>query len=264
MLSKNLISTVTQLPAQDYWIATLGGTGSDYGQAIAVDSSGNVYVTGYTASQGAGGNDALITKYDTSGTIQWQRSLGGSGTERGQGIAVDSSGNVYVTGYITSQGAGGNDAIIAKYNTSGTIQWQRILGGASSEIGYGIAVDSSGNVYVAGSTASQGAGGNDAIIAKYNTSGTIQWQRSLGGAGDDVFYGIAVDGSGNLYVTGLTNSQGAGGNDALITKYDTSGTIQWQRSLGGSGTERGQGIAVDSSGNVYVTGYITSQGAVVS
>ncbi len=261
MLSKNLISTVTQLTAEDYWIATLGGSSSDYGLGIAVDSSGNVYVAGYTTSQGAGNGDVLITKYNTSGTIQWQRSLGGASSDAGYGIAVDGSGNVYVTGYTGSQGAGGSDALITKYSTSGAIQWQRSLGGSGGDYGRDIAVDSSGNVYVTGYTLSQGAGSSDALITKYNTSGTIQWQRSLGGSDFDYGYGIAVDSSGNVYVAGITLSQGAGGSDALITKYDTSGTIQWQRSLGGAGSETGYGIAVDSSGNVYIVGRTNSQGA---
>jgi uncharacterized delta-60 repeat protein len=243
------------------WQRTLGGAGSDFGYGIAVDSSGNVYVTGPTLSQGAGGQDALITKYDTSGTIQWQRTLGGSSTDYGQGIAVDSSGNVYVTGYTDSYGQGNYDVLITKYNTSGTIQWQRTLGGSVLDPGYGIAVDSSGNVYVTGYTNSQGAGAYDVLITKYDTSGTIQWQRILGGSGNDIGYGIAVDSSGNVYVTGFTDSQGAGNSDVLITKYNTSGTIQWQRILGGTANDGGQGIAVDSSGNVYVTGYTNSQGA---
>ena len=243
------------------WQRVLGGASSDYGLGIAVDSSGNVYVTGYTQSQGAGSGDVLIAKYNTSGTIQWQRTLGGANIDYGYGIAVDSSGNVYVTGNTASQGAGSLDVLIAKYNTSGTIQWQRVLGGASSDVGNGIAVDSSGNVYIIGSTFSQGAGNGDVLIAKYNTSGTIQWQRTLGGASSDYGYGIAVDSSGNVYVTGSTFSQGAGGRDVLIAKYDTSGTIQWQRTLGGASSDGGYGIAVDSFGNVYVTGYTPSQGA---
>jgi uncharacterized delta-60 repeat protein len=244
-----------------YWITTLGGASSDIGNGIAVDTSGNVYAVGRTASQGAGLNDLLIAKYDTTGTIQWQRSLGGASGDLGLGIAVDSSGNAYVVGNTASQGAGLNDLLIAKYDTTGTIQWQRSLGGANNEAGNGIAVDSSGNAYVVGSTASQGAGGNDLLIAKYNTTGTIQWQRSLGAATNDVGSGIAVDSSGNAYVAGFTNSQGAGGTDLLIAKYDTTGTIQWQRSLGGADGDFGLGIAVDGSGNVYAVGYTASQGA---
>jgi len=244
-----------------YWIATLGGASAEQGNGIAVDSSGNVYVAGRTLSQGAGGNDLLVAKYDTSGAIQWQRSLGGANGDLGFGIAVDSSGNVYVVGQTLSQGAGSNDLLVAKYDTSGAIQWQRSLGGADNDVGNGIAVDSSGNVYVVGRTLSQGAGADDLLIAKYNTSGAIQWQRSLGGADNDIGNGIAVDSSGNVYVVGRTDSQGAGLNDLLVAKYDTSGAIQWQRSLGGADFETGFGIAVDSSGNVYVVGQTLSQGA---
>ena len=239
------------------WQRTLGGAGTDAGTGIAVDSSGNVYVTGYTVSDSS--YNVLIAKYNTSGVIQWQRTLGGINNDTGNSIAVDSSGNVYVTGYTGSQGAGGYDILIAKYNTSGVIQWQRTFGGIDIDVGAGIAVDSSGNVYVTGYTVSAGA--YDILIAKYNTSGVIQWQRTLGGAGTDAGTGIAVDSSGNVYVTGYTGSQGAGGNDILIAKYNTSGVIQWQRTLGGASSDAGNSIAVDSSGNVYVTGHTGSQGA---
>jgi hypothetical protein len=239
-----------------YWIATLGGTAQDEGNGIAVDGSGNVYITGFTSS-GSGG--ALIAKYNSSGAIQWQRTLGGTSTEYGFGIAVDGSGNVYITGFTDL--AGNRSVLIAKYDTSGTIQWQRTLDGAGTDQGFGIAVDGSGNVYVTGHTYSSGAGSNDFLIAKYDTSGTIQWQRTLGGANTDYGYGIAVDGSGNVYITGITASSGAGGFDVLIAKYDTSGTIQWQRTLGGAGNDIGNDIVVDGSGNLYITGYTASSGA---
>ena len=237
------------------WIATLGGTGDDRGRGIAVDSSGNVYVAGQSDSTSNGFYDILITKYNTSGTIQWQRTLGGTNGDIGYEIAVDSSGNVYVAGESNGTGAGGMEALIVKYNASGTIQWQRTLGGTDTEFGRGIAFDSSGNVYVAGSTRSTGAGTYDFLIAKYNTSGTIQWQRTLGGTDRDEGQGIAVDSSGNVYVTGRCQSAGAGSIDVLIAKYNTSGAIQWQRTLGGTDIDFSLAIAVDSSDNVYVTGY---------
>ena len=226
----------------------LGGANSDLGNAIAIDGSGNVYVAGSTSSQGAGGIDALITKYNTSGTIQWQRILGGIGTDVGYSVAVDSSGNVYVAGSTSSQGAGSNDVLIAKYNTSGAIQWQRVLGGTGAEIGYGVAVDSSGNVYVAGSTTLVSTA--SIMITKYNTSGTIQWQRKLTGAYDAVANGIALDSSANVYVVGVALSP----EDVIIAKYNTSGTIQWQRKLSGTSTDQGFGIVLDNSGNMYIAG----------
>jgi uncharacterized delta-60 repeat protein len=243
------------------WQRTFGGGSSDFGYGIAIDSSGNCYVTGYTNSAGAGSSDLLITKYNTSGTYQWQRVLGSVDSEQGRGIAVDSSGNCYVTGYTNGAGGGILYLLIAKYNTSGAIQWQRILGSTNATFGYGIAVDSSGNCYVTGSTNSTGAGGYDVLIAKYNTSGTIQWQRVLGSVNSDQGQGIAVDSSGNCYVAGYTDGAGVGSYDVLIAKYNTSGTIQWQRVLGGTASDEGYGIAVDSSGNCYVAGYTNSTGA---
>ena len=239
-----------------YWIATLGGANNDYGNGIAVDGSGNVYIAGYTQSSGAGSYDVLIAKYNTSGTIQWQRTLGGGNADYGEGIAVDGSGNVYISG-TTQKNSGypGDDAVlIAKYDTSGAIQWQRTLSGNANDYGRGIAVDGSGNVYITGYTYSSG-GSAAVLIAKYNTSGTFQWQRTLGGVTSDVGYDIAVDGSGNVYISGATYISGAGSYDVLIAKYDTSGTIQWQRTLGGANDDSGQDIAVDGSGNVYITGF---------
>jgi uncharacterized delta-60 repeat protein len=247
-----------------YWIGVLGGASADVGYGIAVDSSGNVYIAGSTASQGPGFGDAIIAKYNNSGVIQWQRVLGGaSADDRGYGVAVDSSGNVYVAGQTQSQGAGQTDVLITKYNASGTIQWQRTLGGSFDDSGNGITVDSSGNVYITGYASDAVFGAPDVLIAKYNTSGTIQWQRTLGVANyDDVGNGIAIDSSGNIYVTGYTFSPSGGTNAyALVTKYDNSGAIQWQRILGDTNAERGYGVSVDSSGNVYITGFTNTSGS---
>ena len=234
-----------------------GGFAGDFGQGIAVDSSANVYVAGYTDSQGAGGNDALIVKYNSSGAVQWQRSLGGTGnTDQAYAIALDSSANVYIAGNTnTSGGFGATDILTAKYDTNGNIQWQRRLGGSSFDNGRSIAVDGSGNVYVAAdSTSSGGFGAYDVIVVKYNTSGTLQWQRRFGTATGDFNYGIAVDSTGSCYVSGVFYTTR---NIVFVAKYDTSGTLQWQRSLSSAGEQEPYAITVDGSGNYYIAGYTT-------
>jgi hypothetical protein len=280
----------------------LGGSSNDSGSDIAVDGSGNAYVTGYTFSsnfptqnpfQGAlgGESDAFVTKLNIDGqTLAFSTYLGGSGSDPGNGIAVDGSGNAYVTGYTFSsnfptqnpfQGAldGGSDAFVTKLNIDGqTLAFSTYLGGSGGDPGNGIAVDISGNAYVTGETWSsnfptqnpfQGtSGGNvDAFVTKLNSDGqTLSYSTYLGGSNWDLGYGIAVDGSGNAYVTGDTNSsnfptknpfQGVlgGGKDVFVTKLNSNGQmLSYSTYLGGSSEDSGRDIAVDSSGNAYVTG----------
>jgi len=243
------------------WQRSLGGASNDNPNSIAVDSANNIYVVGETKSTGAGEFDFLIAKYNSSGTIQFQKSLGGVNREFGQGIAIDSANNFYAIGFTESAGAGSKDLFLAKYDSSGSIQWQRVLGGASSDEGKAVAVDSSDNIYVLAETESTGAGSLDFLLAKYDSSGTIQWQRVLGGASLEFAESIALDSSDNVYVLGWTNSAGAGSFDFLLAKYNSSGTIQWQRLLGGVGDDRSSSIAVDSLDNLYVLGFTESTGA---
>jgi hypothetical protein len=248
------------------WQRTLtdgNATPVDKGFSIALDSSANVYVGG-TAKNTSGGTNAFIAKYNTSGTIQWQRSISdaqAAGTQQDfiYGVATDSSSNVYVTGKERETSGSVYKNFIAKYNTSGTIQWQRTLSTATSsfEAGYSIAVDSSANVYVAGAT--DYLLYTAAHIAKYNTSGVIQWQRILYSAAtnpSDEAYAIAVDSSANVYVAGRRDNAAVQGYIGFIAKYNTSGTIQWQRTVTSALSSAWQytfiqGIALDSSANVY-------------
>ncbi len=285
----------------------LGGSDYDYGRGIAVDGSGNAYVTGYTDSndfptqnpyQGtrAGEYDVFITKLSPSGnTLSYSTYLGGYYSDWGNGIAVDGSGNAYVTGETRSDDfptqnpyqatrAGEYDAFITKVSSSGSaLSYSTYLGGSGDEKGRGIAVDGSGNAYVTGETWSSdfptqnpyqgtyGGGEYDAFITKVSSSGSaLSYSTYLGGSSYEGGYGIAVDGSGNAYVTGFTYStdfpmknpyQGthAGNWDAFITKLEFSDTtlsltLSYSTYLGGSSSDRGSGIAVDGTGNAYVTG----------
>jgi uncharacterized delta-60 repeat protein len=298
----------------DYWITTLGADGADeIGYSVAIDSSNNVYVTGTTTSSaGAGSIDVLLSKYDSAGTIQWQRILGGHSLERGFEVAIDPSDddNVYVTGYTYSEGSASfHDILLVKYDSAGNLQWQRVIGGDNNDYSQSVAIDSNHNVYLAGYTyledtwnfllvrydsngtfegerilhgdyhsfgmsvamdlsdniymfgiiESPGYGTSyDSLIVKYNSTGTIQWQQTLSGTGSDFGRSVAIDSNDNVYVTGTTESTGDGSSDFLIVKYNSSGVIQWQRTLGGTGDEFGWSVAIDSSDNVYLTGLTES------
>jgi hypothetical protein len=268
----------------------LGGSSWDDGHGIAVDSSGNAYVTGLTYStnfpmlnplqaSNGGLDDVFVTKLNASGSaLVYSTYLGGSHQDAGiGGIAVDSSGNAYVTGmtistnfptanpFQASRGGGTYDAFVTKLNASGSeLIYSTYLGGGYDDIGQGIAVDSSGNAYVTGNTGSsdfpmanplESCTSNRAFVTKLNTSGSeLVYSTCLG---TYVGYGIAVDSSGNAYVTGLKSSSGA--SVAFFTKLNASGNeLVYSTYLGGSGDEYAYGIAVDSSGNAYVTGFTTS------
>ncbi len=268
------------------WNTFMGGSSSDYGNSIAVDGSGNVYLAGTSnATWGspvnayAGSGDAFAAKLNSSGVLQWNTFLGSSNGDYGESIAIDGSGNVYVAGrsYITwgspvnaFAGAYGYDAFATKLNSNGVLQWNTFMGSSSIEYCRGIAVDGSGNVYLAGSSnatwgspvnAFASTYGNDAFAAKLNSSGVIQWNTFIGSSADDQGRSIAVDGSGNIYVAGYSDATWGspvnahvGSDDAFAAKFSNNGVRLWNTFMGGSSTDKGNSIAVDGSGNVYVAG----------
>ena len=243
------------------WNRTWGGDNDDSGYGVAIDSSDNVYLAGHTDSFGAGGADMVLVKYDGNGTQQWNRTWGGDDYDYGYGVAGDSLDNVYLVGSTRSFGAGGADMVLMKYDGNGTQQWNRTWGGANSDYGTGVAIDSSDNVYLAGGTESFGAGGGDMVLIKYDGNGTQQWNRTWGGDNDDSGYGVAIDSSDNVYLAGATYSFGAGESDMVLIKYDGNGTQQGTRTWGGADWDGGSGVAVDSLDNVYLAGTTYSFGA---
>ncbi len=243
------------------WNRTWGGIATDMGLGVAVDSSDNVYLAGYTYSFGAGDNDMVLVKYDSSGVQQWNRTWGGIMGDIGYGVVIDSSENVYLSGVTSNFGAGSSDMVLVKYDSSSVQQWNRTWGGSSVDIAMKVTIDSSDNVYLTGHTNSSGAGMYDIVMVKYDSSGVQQWNRTWGGNMDDYGFGIVVDSLDNVYLSGYTNSLGAGSFDTVLVKYDSSGVQQWNRTWGGIMDDFGYGVAVDSSDNVYLTGYTNSSGA---
>lgn len=244
-----------------YWSRTWGGSDLDYGEAVAVDSLENVYLVGTTNSFGAGYSDMVLVKYNSSGVQQWSRTWGGNNMDYGEGVAVDSSENVYVMGATYSFGAGNYDMVLVKYDNSGIQQWNRTWGGIDLDFGHGVAIDSSDNIYLAGKTKNFGVEGTDMILVKYDNSGVQQWSRTWGGIRQEWGFEVAVDSLNNIYLAGFTTSVGAGDYNMVIVEYDNSGGQQWNHTWGGSGTEWSYGVTVDSSDNVYVVGYTDSFGA---
>jgi len=259
------------------WARTWGGNNDDSGQGVAADSSGYVYVTGgfylivyldpggsdmYTSN---GSKDAYLSKFDSSGEFVWGRTWGGSGYEQGSGVATDGSGNVYVAGYfretVDFNPSGGDphtsngerDIFLSKFDSSGDFQWAQTWGGSSSDRGWGIAADDSGNVCVTGDfskTVDFDPGGGDphtsngsfdVFLSKFDSYGNFEWARSWGGPDYDFGWGVAADDYGCIYTTGYfaetidfaptdppcneepDEHTSNGGGDAFLTKHLADG-----------------------------------------
>ncbi len=295
----------------------LGGADDDVagarsGGGIAVDASGNAYIVGTTsstnfpASQGSvqpqskGESDVFVAKLNSSGTaVMYATYLGGSAGDTGYGIVVDAAGNAYIAGstsstdFPVSDGAvqkthagGVRDVFVTKLNPDGSaLVYSTYLGGGGVEPNASIAVDSTGNIYVAGNTNSAdfpttaGAyqtsrgGLSAAFVTKLNDSGSaLLFSTYLGGTGGDNTVGVTVDSGFNAYVTGSANSSsfpttagakqtafGGGGSDAFLTKLSFDfGSLVYSTFLGGTGDDSGYRVAVDAAGNAFVTGFTRS------
>lgn len=232
-----------------------------YGAAtgVGVDSSGSACVVGYSQLPVPKHYEAVALKYSFEGELFWERTWGGPTDDFAEAVAVDQYGSTYVAGRTASFGAGASDCFLLKYDSSGELLWQKTWGGPQNDRGYGVALDETGDLYVAGSTGSYGAGKSDVLLLKYDINGNLLWQKAWGGAGSDEARGIAV-GSGFIWITGITESFGAGDGDVLLLQLDDEGNVQWARAWGTESDETANGVALDSAGNAYVVGtdYICS------
>ncbi len=268
------------------WHAFLGGAGDDYGNGIALDTSGNVYLAG-TSSATWGAtipriftalHDAFAAKLNANGALQWTTFLGGAGIDEGADIATDGNANVYVVGASDDTWGtsplraytAGWDAFAAELNSDGALQWHTFLGDVGQDRGYAIVADAGGdNIYAAGgSTATWGAPQRaysawwDGFAVKLNGSGALQWNTFLGSTWSDTSNGIVLDGSGNVFVAGAGDAEwgapvGAysSGYDVYAVKLDpSSGALQMLSFAGGWGDDFGGGIALDPSGNILLAG----------
>ncbi len=260
--AKNVTANFTTTPPSvQTWAKTYGGTGGDWANSIQQTSDGGFIVSGATASFGSGSNDAWILKLNADGTVAWQNTYGGTGDDGAGAIQQTSDGGYIVAGSTASFGAGSADVWILKLNADGTVAWQNTYGGTGDDGAGAIQQTSDGGYIVAGSTALFGAGSADAWVLKLNADGTVAWQKTYGGAGNDYANSVQQTLDGGYIVAGYTDSFGAGYGDAWILKLNADGTVAWQNAYGGAGADYAAAVQQTSDGSYIVAGYTNSFGA---
>lgn len=295
------LATAINLQAQTptwLWANRAGGVASEEGTAITVDVLGNTYITGVfsgptcsfgtTTLTNVSFTDVFIAKYDASANLVWAKSAGGLGYDQSTSIAVDTSGNVFVTGFfnsstitfdtITLSTNAGYDMFIAKYNSNGSIIWAKNIGGASADYSNSISVDSIGNSFITGyfKSASIQFGsttllnstfaGSNYFVAKYNSFGNPVWAKAAV-SGNVTGNSIKLGNNGNIFATGFFSGtaifdtitkNSIGSKDIFTSKYDSLGNVVWVKSIGGTNEEISYGISTDGYNNSYITGFFKS------
>ncbi|MCG3217909.1 MAG: SBBP repeat-containing protein, partial [Candidatus Heimdallarchaeota archaeon] len=284
------------------WSTFLGGAGSESSNSIALDSSDNIIVNGYTSSADFpvlngfdetynGGNDAFITKFNSSGALLWSTFLGDTESDESLSAALDSNDNIVVIGITYSPnfpvldgfdetlGSVYRDAFITKFNPSGALLWSTFLGGSLAETVYSIALDSNDSVVVTGYTISTDFpvlngfdeshnSTREGFLTKFNSSGALLWSTFLGGSDRAEGRFVAFDSNDNIVVTGYTASsdfpvlngydETLNVSDAFLTKFDPSCALLWSTFFGGSYGEKSYSVALDSNDNIVITGETSS------
>ncbi|MCX7846842.1 MAG: SBBP repeat-containing protein [bacterium] len=261
-----------------FWSRIWGSADYDDGTGVAVDPAGNVYVAGYTQgtipgqTNYGGPQDFVLTKFDAAGVQQWLRKFGSAGRDFAEGCAVDSAGNVYMTGFTEGflhgyTNMGGQDIVLVKYDAGGAWQWTRVWGTNGTDRGIAVALDAAGYVYVAGY--SDGAldgqpkpGGYDMFLSKFDPSGNKIWTRMAGSPQEERAYGVCVDSENNVYLSGETlgsfdgqTNSGPGYFDACLVKFTPDGQRVWTRLWGSSRSDGALACAARVSNAVYAALY---------
>lgn len=284
--------------------------GNDSPTSLFLGAGNNIYVTGYFEGAvdfdpgagsanltSAGGFDIFLAKYDTNGNLVYAKRMGGTSSDQGNSLAVDASGNSYITGRFVGTAdfdpgagtanlfsvSGSADIFIAKYDVNGNYVFAKRISGTGTDAGESLVIDAANNIYITGNFQNTvdfdpGAGTanltsvttSDTYFAKYTADGDYVYAKQISGSNSVTSFGMAIDGNSNLYITGnysttadfdpgagIANLTAAGSSDVFFAKYDTNGNYVYAKTVGGTNNDAGFAVTADANGNVYVAGYFS-------
>jgi hypothetical protein len=255
-----LFTTILQGQPDIFWTRTFGGSNSDYGRSVQQVSNGGYILTGSTSSFGNGSIDIWLIKTDSQGYEEWNRILGGNDDDYGSSIQQTTDGGYIITGWTNSFGNGNYDVWLIKTDSNGNEEWNRILGGSDTDIGYSVQQTTDGGYIITGWTNSFGNGNYDVWLIKTDSQGYEEWNQTLGGSVFDRGYSVQQTTDGGYIITGWTNSFGNGNYDVWLIKTDSQGNEEWNHTLGGSDIDRGYSVQQTTDGGYIITGETKSYG----
>jgi len=249
--------TIKAEPSTGGWTKTYGGTGRDLANALVQTTDGGYALAGQTDSFGAGNSDFWLVKTDASGTMQWNKTYGGTGTDIASSLVQTNDGGYALAGWTNSTGDGSNAAWLVKTDAAGNMMWNKTYGGGAPAM---VQTSDGGYALVSG-TQSFGAGGYDTWLVKTDASGNVLWNKTYGGTSWDVAAVLAETSDGGYALAGWTNSTGDGSNAAWLVKTDANGTMQWNKTYGGTGDDDVRDFVQTGDGGYALAGVTTSFGA---
>jgi len=249
------------LTGDTIWTKTIGGIETDYGYCMETASGGGYIITGSTRSYGNGKKDVYVIRLDSAGTVIWSRTFGGSEDDEGRSIRRTGDHGYIICGTTNSFGAGYSDIYLIKIDSIGSIQWTKTYGGSGGESGYSVRQTLDGGYIAVGATGSFGSGYSSIYAVRINGSGDSLWANAYGGNMADLAYSVEIANDQGYLLIGATSSFGAGFTDACLIKTDPGGTVQWQKTYGGTGDDKAFGLCKSLDGGYLLIGTTDSYGA---
>ncbi len=242
------------------WEKTFGTANTDSANSICKTSDEGYIITGRTASE-TNGDDILVLKINKDGELQWERTFGGSGNDRGYSVIESSQGGYFIAGKTNSSGAGNYDLQIIKLDFNGDAAWTKTYGGPGNDGAYSIIQSSDNNFIIAGSRYIDSNKGIDQWIMKINADGDILWERNFGSTGSDYFSSVDEAGDGGFIMLGSEYISASKGNNYSLVKINHAGNRVWTRTYGGTGDDRGLSVQNTPGEGFILAGRTNSYGA---